>query len=106
LAAGITHRGELAARYGGEEFVLLLPHSTPVQAHSLAEKIRNQVQQLQIPHHASNVAPCVTVSIGVVSLLGAGPASTPESLLKAADDALYQAKRAGRNRVIAVTNQG
>jgi diguanylate cyclase (GGDEF)-like protein len=92
------HRaGDLAARLGGEEFVLLLPGANYQQALAMAERVRETVQ-------ATNFDPpvnvTVTVSIGVASV-DTSAADTPEGLVGLADGALYEAKRTGRNRVVA-----
>jgi diguanylate cyclase (GGDEF)-like protein len=88
----------LVARYGGEEFALLLPGLTIERARALAEEARRSVEDLLINHSES---PCghVTVSIGVESMV---PESyqTSADLVKAADRALYDAKRRGRNKVV------
>jgi len=88
---------DFVCRYGGEEFVVVLPGDDGVAAMSLAEKIRHAIQQLAIPHAATDIG-ILTGSIGVASINGGGsPGGT--SLLENADRALYAAKRAGRNRV-------
>jgi diguanylate cyclase (GGDEF)-like protein len=88
----------LVARYGGEEFALLLPGLTIERARVLAEEARRTVEDLLINHSES---PCghVTVSIGVESMV---PESyqTSADLIEAADRALYDAKRRGRNKVV------
>ena len=88
----------LVARYGGEEFALLLPGLTIERARVLAEEARRTVEDLLINHSES---PCgyVTVSIGVESMV---PESyqTSADLVEAADRALYDAKRRGRNKVV------
>ena len=88
----------LVARYGGEEFALLLPGLTIERARVLAEEARRTVEDLLINHSES---PCghVTVSIGVESIV---PESyqTSADLVEAADRALYDAKRRGRNKVV------
>jgi diguanylate cyclase (GGDEF)-like protein len=86
------------ARFGGEEFVALLPGTDTADAAALAERMRRQVADLQIPHAASRVAAGVTVSLGVASLMPAD-AGQPPDLVAAADAALYRAKEQGRNRV-------
>jgi diguanylate cyclase (GGDEF)-like protein len=95
----LTRRaGDMAARYGGEEFVLLLASSAEhTAAAKMAETLRQAVQTLHIPHTQSPWG-CVTISVGVASVV-AGPHLSADAVLKLADDALYAAKAAGRNRV-------
>ncbi|WP_018084243.1 sensor domain-containing diguanylate cyclase [Desulfurispora thermophila] len=90
--------GEMAARYGGEEFVVLLPGCDLDTARQIAENIRQAVMSLAIPHAASPVGPCVTVSLGAATLMPR-ETSPPTELIAAADSALYRAKHNGRNRV-------
>ena len=100
ILAGFARRPrDLAARIGGEEFVLLLPETGPEQALELAQALRSAVEAAEIPHAASIVAPQVTVSVGVASEVPLN-SRAPESLLQQADQALYRAKREGRNRVV------
>lgn len=91
--------GDTSARYGGEEFVLVLPGIDLVQAASIAEACRACVESLEIPHSHSKVHKVVTVSAGVATLVPEHDISM-KSLVAAADNALYQAKREGRNRVV------
>jgi len=96
---GVCKRAEdTVVRYGGEEFVALLPGTDMEQASILAEKCRQAVLDLQLPHERSAVSEVVSVSIGVSSVL---PVTDIEamSLLESADMALYRAKAKGRNRV-------
>ncbi|HEY0658991.1 MAG TPA: GGDEF domain-containing protein, partial [Pyrinomonadaceae bacterium] len=87
-----TLRGaDVAARQGGEEFSILLPQTTLGEAHTIAERIRERVESTQFPNRQ------VTVSIGIATCTPA--ISTWESLVKAADEAMYEAKRSGRNNV-------
>lgn len=98
MQAKVSRPMDLLARYGGEEFVVLLPGTGLEGASTVAESLRRTVAALQIPHALSAVATHVTVSIGVASLAQSGPKSTSD-LLRLADQALYQAKQAGRNQV-------
>jgi len=86
---------DVVGRYGGEEFIVLAPETPLEGAEVLAERIRAEVHALKVPHRASITAEMVTVSVGVAQ----GSAERWEEVIKNADDALYAAKRAGRNRV-------
>lgn len=99
--AGLLQRpADLAARYGGEEFAAVLPDTTMAQARVVAEKIRSRVEALQLPPAPSAHHPVVTLSIGVAAF-ETGGLDEAAALIEAADQALYAAKRAGRNRVAA-----
>lgn len=87
-----------AARYGGEEFALILPNFELKQAYDLAQSIRKSVEGLRLAHVESDVSPWVTISLGVASGLPEKITNSAELLLHA-DQALYQAKSAGRNAV-------
>jgi diguanylate cyclase (GGDEF)-like protein len=104
LARVPQRRTDLAARYGGEEFAVILPATSATDAEQLAETIRLAIADLRFPHPASPVAPFLTVSVGVATATLDGW-STPEELLAAADEALYSAKRNGRNRVVAAVHE-
>ncbi len=90
--------GDLAARYGGEEFVLVLTNATAQQARIVAERVRDKIVELAIPHQRSSHGN-VTASFGVASITPTARQNGPEALLLAADQALYRAKENGRNRV-------
>jgi diguanylate cyclase (GGDEF)-like protein len=87
---------DVCGRYGGEEFLLLLPRAAPGTAFELAERLRQQVQAIEL---AELQGSRVTASFGVAELDLVGPAISADHLLRRADDALYEAKRLGRNRV-------
>ena len=86
---------DVLARFGGEELIVLLPQTDLAGALAMAERIRHQVQDLVVQWHGQAVT--ATVSLGVAAL-HAGHASV-DILIRDADLALYEAKRAGRNRV-------
>ena len=89
--------GDLAARYGGEEFLLILPDTDAAGGQCLAEGVRKSVESLDLPHvHLPSGK--VTISIGVAAMTD-GCYKDAESLLRAADEALYRAKHGGRNQV-------
>lgn len=89
---------DLLMRYGGEEFAVLLPDCDEQGARSVAERLRAAVIDLNIPHQKSRVADYLTLSIGSASV-PAGVRCDPACLLQTADNALYEAKRSGRNCV-------
>jgi two-component system chemotaxis family response regulator WspR len=93
--------GDIVARYGGEEFIVALPDTSLNSAAYLAEKIRIEVEKQAIPHEVSDISPYVTVSLGVAEMIPS-PGTDPNTLIKQADECLYQAKRLGRNQVQAV----
>lgn len=96
---GVPKRpADLVARFGGEEFVALLPATSLEDAAEVAERMRQAVVDLQIPHATSRVAPGVTASFGV-AVIQPWMHEDLSELVAAADVALYDAKEHGRNRV-------
>lgn len=96
LAAGCTRALDVVARYGGEEFAVILPSTDAQAAQAMAEALRAAVEQRRL--NAPEPGPYVTVSVGVGATWQVeGP--DPAPLLEATDAALYDAKRAGRNRL-------
>jgi len=93
LLAGATRRGDFAARIGGEEFAVLCPGQTLDEASRMAERARAAIEAAPVSLPGGAVP--VTASFGVAVLRG-----TPDALLASADRALYEAKHAGRNRVV------
>jgi two-component system cell cycle response regulator len=90
---------DLACRLGGEEFVIVMPDTGLARAYHVAERLRAGIARQPFTLDAMATVLDVTASVGVASLEGAG--DSPEGLLSRADQALYRAKRDGRNRVIA-----
>jgi diguanylate cyclase (GGDEF)-like protein/PAS domain S-box-containing protein len=102
LDAAARRPCDLAARYGGEEFVLLMPTTNQQGALVVAEGLCRRVRNLRIPHDGNSVEGVVTISIGAATAWPDACESafgSIDALLSAADAALYQAKRGGRNRV-------
>ncbi len=98
LFRAVVREIDYVARYGGEEFLVMLPESNIIQAWQAAERVRLKIaleaadgQQVRQP---------VTVSIGLAAFPEHG--QTPTAMISSADAALYEAKRLGRNRVVAV----
>ena len=101
LSAFFKRSGELVARYGGEEFVIILPNINYAHARYAAHRALEQVRRLNIVHAKSDISDILTMSIGIASYEGCEKEPlVGEKLLKLADDALYQAKDEGRNRII------
>ena len=89
----------MAARYGGEEFILVLSDTDPSGAFHMAEEARKGMEALHIPHAEGLESPCVTISAGIWTVVPS-KASNPEDMIRFADEALYEAKRLGRNRSV------
>lgn len=90
---GECRQEDLAVRFGGEEFLVMLPQTTAEQAGVPAERIRERMEQLDILGDQYSI----TTSIGIAEL---EPSDTEDTLIKRADEALYRAKKEGRNRVV------
>jgi diguanylate cyclase (GGDEF)-like protein len=96
--SAVFDESAFVARYGGEEFGILLPRANQYEAIKMAEAIRQQVEQRGIIHQASEVFKCVTISVGIMTVVPFENIQ-PISILHQADQALYEAKRRGRNRI-------
>ena len=102
IRAVVQRQTDMAARYGGEEFAILLPGTDAVDAATLAERIRLAVRALDL-ENAQGPTGRVTISAGVATIVphrGEAPGSVASSLVRRADSALFEAKRAGRDRVV------
>ncbi|MBC7767211.1 MAG: diguanylate cyclase [Phycisphaerales bacterium] len=87
----------LAARYGGEEFAMLLPATSPAQAHEAVERVRQTVRAQKLTRKSTGESlGVVTLSFGIAALK---PGETSASLVERADAYLYRSKRAGRDRI-------
>lgn len=104
ISATVSGNGTLVARYGGEEFVVILPGENQAGAMAMADRIRLAVR-LTALDALPNAPPRQTVSIGLVSCRPS-PETTAEEMLAAADAALYEAKKQGRNRACLYTAPG
>ena len=110
MSSALKRSADILSRYGGEEFIAILPDTDLDGAVKVAEKIRNAVKELQIPHRNSLVDSVVTISAGAATTV---PHSrdNPKMLVQAADNALYLAKNRGRDCIavhrnpIALSNQ-
>ena len=98
MAKSIKRPADVVFRYGGEEFAMILPFTIGEGALKVAQDVRKQIVNLKIPHDLSQVSEYVTLSLGVSSIIP-NVDSSPELLIAAADQALYEAKASGRNRV-------
>lgn len=96
ISCQVKRPSDMVARYGGEEFVIILPNTDSVGASQIAEDIRKELIALSIPHQKSLVADYVTLSFGIATIVPQ-PGQSPQILVDKADQALYQAKKNGRN---------
>lgn len=94
---------DLSARYGGEEFVIILPETHKDGAEIIAEEIRKNIINLDIPHESSPISKNVTLSLGVTTMVPNNQHTISE-FINDADKALYEAKSLGRNRTCSVDN--
>jgi diguanylate cyclase (GGDEF)-like protein len=89
--------GDLACRYGGEEFALILFETDMTGAHKCVETIREAIKHLTLQYRGGTLD-SVTISAGIASFPAHG--DNPDDIMRAADDALYRAKKAGRDRIV------
>ncbi|MGD0280505.1 MAG: diguanylate cyclase [Smithella sp.] len=97
LASVFKRDSDVVARYGGEEFIVLLPGVNIDQARQLAEDVRNKIRATQIYHQGNKVG--ATISSGIICCVPDSN-TTPDSIIANADQALYMAKKGGRDKVV------
>ncbi len=105
LADSVNRPMDFLGRYGGEEFSAILPKTDMEGAVYVAEEMRKNVEGLRIRHENSLVSDWVTVSLGAAVMTPAAE-FTPAALIEGGDEALYQAKKEGRNRVRSIDLNG
>jgi diguanylate cyclase (GGDEF)-like protein len=101
LSESLHRSTDFVARYGGEEFMAVLSNCSHKPACEIAERIRTNIEKLEIPHEASLIGTTVTISLGVCTLTDCKSISL-NNFITLADKALYKAKENGRNRTEAV----
>ncbi|MBW1863654.1 MAG: diguanylate cyclase, partial [Deltaproteobacteria bacterium] len=101
----VTRPYDFVGRYGGEEFIAFLPGAGVFQAETIAERMRKRVEEMTIMLPDDSGPVRITASFGVASLLMKS-GDTLDLIIKRADDALYRAKREGRNRVCVTSEEG
>ena len=94
----VNRSGDLVARYGGEEFIVVLSETDDVGTLEIAKKLKLEVEEMGIIHDVSSVSGYVTISLGCATVIPVKDFDS-SSLIKAADEALYQSKEGGRNRI-------
>jgi diguanylate cyclase (GGDEF)-like protein/PAS domain S-box-containing protein len=102
IACSELRSADVIGRYGGEEFIILLPMTNAQQARLLAERIRTGAAALHVP--VENGETSTTLSIGIVEINHTSQAESVEEVFRRADKAMYSAKQAGRNCVVAFTS--
>ena len=98
LASSVERSGDFVARYGGEEFSAILPGMDSHNTYEIAEKMRKNIEFLEIPHEGSSVDEIVTISLGASTITPSVGLSFI-ALIEGSDSALFSAKRKGRNQV-------
>ena len=102
LASTLVRPADLLARYGGEEFIAMLPGTDGTGAQKVATRMQESIGQLHIMHE-TEAGPFLSISIGIATHAPEYD-YTEQSLIKAADIALYKAKSLGRNRFVLAEN--
>jgi len=98
IVSSVNRSCDFVSRYGGEEFFVVLPETDKEGAISVAENIRKNIEELRINHSFSKVSPYVTISVGVQTVVPTSDMCLKD-FVQSADEALYSAKKAGRNRL-------
>jgi diguanylate cyclase (GGDEF)-like protein len=99
ILANVSQRAtDLPARYGGEEFVIVLPHTSQMGARTIAEEIQKAIAEQRIPHRKSSVSRYLTTSIGVATTIPDHESGMTD-FIDLADQALFKAKKLGRDRI-------
>lgn len=99
ISQNLKRPADIAARYGGEEFAVILPNTNAEGAWEAAKLIQQSVEKLQLVHKASEVSEHITLSMGVSSMVP-DHQKTEAILIAAADQAVYEAKEKGRNKIV------
>ena len=99
LKSSLRESADFLARCGGEEFAAILPVTDETIAAEIAERLRQAVMNLALPHVRSSVSQVVTVSVGVTTTIPDRADTTPATIFESVDTLLYQAKLSGRNRI-------
>ncbi|WP_455220967.1 diguanylate cyclase [Kaarinaea lacus] len=97
LQKAVQRPADLVARYGGEEFAVVLPSTDASGAIKIADSLRHAVEALELPHAYSPLTNIITISMGIACKV-ANEKTSPADLIEMADEALYEAKNAGRNQ--------
>ena len=97
LECAVQRPADIVARYGGEEFAVVLPSTDANGAVKIADSLRHAIESLELPHAYSPLCNIVTISMGIACKVASEKAS-PADLIEMADEALYEAKNAGRNQ--------
>lgn len=97
LERAVQRPADIVARYGGEEFAVVLPNTNAHGAVKIADSLRHAIESLELPHVYSPLCNIVTISMGIACKVASEKAS-PADLIEMADEALYEAKNAGRNQ--------
>lgn len=99
LKKNLRRKGDLLARYGGDEFVIILPETDEKSAYIVSEKLRLNVEISKIAHEKSEISNWVTISMGLCTFRPSCDKDGLEKFINRADEALYEAKKRGKNRI-------